>query len=82
MDMNSQQIGKGLQLFGWFLVLFYAVKYGLGIIDTLADASVRVYAPLIVLEGALYAGSGLLIVWLGSLVRKKAEKRKAPESDR
>lgn len=79
MDLNNKQIGKGIQFFGWFIVFFNVVKYGYGVYDTLSDPSVRAYAPLIVVEGVLFACGGLLFVWLGRRIWKKAEKQQATE---
>ncbi|MEW5787164.1 MAG: hypothetical protein AB1899_04850 [Pseudomonadota bacterium] len=79
MDLNSQQIGKGLQWFGWLFVLFNGVKYGYGVYDTLSDPSVSAYAPLIVAEGMLFACSGLFIVWLGRRIVRKAERQQATD---
>lgn len=80
MNLNNQQIGKGIQLFGGVIAVFKLVQYGYGVYATLSDASVRVYAVLIAFEGALYVGAGLFLVWLGGRIRKNAEKQQAAES--
>lgn len=79
MNLNNKQIGNGIQFFGWFVVLLNLVKYGYGVYDTLSDASVSAYAPLIIIEGGFYVCGGLFFVWLGRRIWKSAEKQQAAE---
>jgi hypothetical protein len=72
--MDNAKIGNIIRLLGWAVVAFYVIRYGYGTFDTLSDASVSVYAPLVALEGAVHVAGGLILVWVGSRIRKNAAK--------
>lgn len=76
--MDNAKIGNIIRLLGWAVVLIYAIRYGYGTFDILSDASVSAYAPLIILEGAMYVAGGLILVWVGSRMRKNAQKSETP----
>ncbi|MBF0247028.1 MAG: hypothetical protein HQL36_02985 [Alphaproteobacteria bacterium] len=70
MDQSSNApqstLGKVLRWLGWAVLCFTFVRYGYGFFTTLSDASVGAYAPLILVEGAVWAAVGAVLVWLGS----------------
>lgn len=76
--MDNTKIGNGIRILGWAVVLINAIKYGYGIFETLSDPSVRVYALLVAIEGAMYVTGGLILVWVGNRIRKNAKKSEIP----
>lgn len=74
---DNAKIGNLIRLLGWAVVAFYVIRYGYGTFDTLSDASVSVYGPLIALEGAVHVAGGLILVWVGNRIRKSAAKSEA-----
>ncbi len=72
MALNNRQVGNGIRIFGWLVVLFYLVSFGLMLPDMLSDPVMRSLFPLVFIEGVPYWGGGLFLVWLGRRVRKNA----------
>lgn len=71
--MSNLKIGKAIRLFGWVVVVYYTVYYLFATVETLADASVRVYAMLIIFEGVVHIVGGLFLVWLGRRIARNTE---------
>jgi hypothetical protein len=70
---TTPSIGNIIRLFGWAVVAYNAVSYSFALVSTLADASVAAYAPLILMEGSIFIGGGLIIVWVGRFIRRRTE---------
>ncbi len=66
--------GKLIKIVGWGVTLVALVYHVLGYIDIASDASTRAYAPLILIEGGFFVIIGLVTVWLGYRMEKKAIK--------
>jgi hypothetical protein len=81
MSLSKQQIGKVIQWVGWFSVAHTLLTYGGALHDARSDASVRAYASLIALEGLVFLGSGLLIVWFGRWIVKTPELNKPDQPE-
>ncbi len=70
---RKPDMGKAIKLLGWLIVAYYAITYTLATYDTLADASVRAYAVLLIFEGVVHIAVGLFLVWLGARIAVRAE---------
>jgi len=71
--MDNLKIGKAIKILGWVVVAYYAIFYLYATFQTLADASVRVYALIVVFEGLVHIAGGLFLVWLGRRISRNAE---------
>ncbi|CUW41686.1 protein of unknown function [Magnetospirillum sp. XM-1] len=63
--------GNAVRYLGWAIVAINGVYMAYGFVTIYSDVSVRAFAPLVLMEGAMYVAVGLLIVGVGRLIRGK-----------
>ncbi|MBS4067551.1 MAG: hypothetical protein WC279_00415 [Sulfurimonas sp.] len=68
--MSTNRNKNIVKLAGWGISLMAFIYTVVGYIDIASDASTKAYAPLVILEGALFISIGLIVVWMG---RRKSE---------
>lgn len=64
--------GKNVKLIGWSIFLVALIYSIVGYIDIASDPSTKAFAFLVFIEGSLFMATGLVMVWIGYRIQKKA----------
>lgn len=72
MIKTKMNAGRLLRLFGWLIVIWSVLRYSYGFYDIYSDVSVRAFAPLVLIEGGFYLAIGLIVVFVGGRLEKRA----------
>lgn len=63
-------VGRVVRWFGLILAAGYAIDTLVGYGDIAGDASVRAFAPLVLIEGAFFVAGGLLVAYVGARIER------------
>ncbi len=64
--------GKKVKLVGWGIFLAALLYSTIGYFEIVSDPSTKAFAFLVFIEGSFFMGIGLVIVWIGHRIHKKA----------
>lgn len=73
-------VGRVVRWFGLILAAGYAINTLVGYGDIASDASVRAFAPLVLIEGAFFVAGGLLVAYVGARIERSEKAPGAAES--
>lgn len=71
-DIQDMNVGKLARVTGWVIVIYAVLRYAYAYYDIYSDISVRAYAPLVLIEGGFYLIVGLVVMFAGRWIERKA----------
>ncbi|MDK9720641.1 MAG: hypothetical protein OEL53_05600 [Rhodospirillales bacterium] len=71
-DVKDRNVGKLARITGWVIVIYAVLRYSYAYYDIYSDASVRAYAFLVLIEGGFYLIVGLVVIFAGRWIERKA----------